>query len=227
MPGAGLLANWENALVLDTTGDPGTIKDYGEPLKKRGRIKGHMRLTVHDASNASREKIYNAIQRAVRQGNICIYGDETRQLADRDFFNLQKVLEHIWLFTAKKGVSFIGGTQAPRWVPSPLYDQSKIHFIFGMRDRRAMKRLAEISGDVDTLETLIPQLNRFEFAYVSADGDVYRSKFDVPLRPPRQNPEAKSTLLRPVPKRKSDLKFKIVDSRGASGRIVVVPSREG
>lgn len=186
----GILKHWEDCLVIDSTGDPGAISEYGKPLKKYGRIKGHMRLSVANSESASREKIYSAITRAVSQGSIAIYADEIRQLADPGFFNLKKLFEHLWLFTAKRGVSVVGGTQAPRWVPSPLYDQSKAHFIFGMRDRRAMKRLAEISGDVDTLETVIPNLQRYEFAYVGMDGDVSVSKFVIPTvrREPRKAP---------------------------------------
>ena len=186
--GKGLLRHWENALILDSTGDPGAIAEYGKPLNRRGYIKGHMRLTVNSANQESREKIHRAIGRALSQGNIVIYADEVRQLADRRFFNLQSTLEHVWLFGAKKGVSLMGGTQAPRWIPSPLYDQSKTHFIFGMRDRRAMKRLAEISGDVDTLEAVIPSLQRYEFACVDMFGDVTVSKFEMP---PPPSPEQK------------------------------------
>lgn len=217
--GNGLLRHWENCLVIDSTGDPGEIKDYGKPLSKRGKIKGHERLTVSDSSERSREKIYRALDRAVRQGNMVIYADEIRQLADRDFFNLQKILEHIWLFTAKRGVSLVGGTQAPRWVPSPLYDQSKSHFIFSMRDRRAMKRLAEISGDVDTLETLIPNLKRFEFAYVGIEGDVVRSKFE--MQPARQTTQEKR-MLETDPSR-----YRILDSRRRKSYDAVRIQRSG
>lgn len=199
----GILRHWENALVLDTTGDPGPINQYGKPLKRFGAIKGHMRLTVNDGSERSREKVYRAINKAVHQGNCVIYGDETRQLADRSFFNLGKLLDHVWLFCAKQGVSFVGGTQAPRFVPSPLYDQSKFHFFFHNRDRRAMKRLAEVSGDVDTLEVLIPQLERYEFAAVDPDGDVYRSKFE--LKKVVQRQEQKRDI--------RNMKFAVVDSK--------------
>lgn len=191
--GQGLLSHWEDVLVIDSTGDPGAIKDYGKPVgMMRGKIRGHRRLSVSDMSDDSRRKIYRWMNRAVQQGNIGIYVDELRQLADKRFFNLEPILNHTWLFTAKRGVSLIAGSQAPRWLPSSFYDQSKTHFIFGMRDRRAMKRLAEISGDVDTLETLIPNLERYQFAYVGMDGDVYVSKFKMqPVRKPDHKPTYK------------------------------------
>lgn len=181
--GRGILSHWEDCLVLDSTGDPGTIKDYGKPVTKFGAIRGHRRLSVNSMSDKNRELIYKYMNRAVAQGNIAIYADELRQLSDKKFFGLEPILNHTWLFTAKRGVSLVAGSQAPRWLPSSFYDQSKTHFIFGMRDRRAMKRLAEISGDVDTLEMVIPNLQRFQFAYVGMDGEVSISKFEEPPKP--------------------------------------------
>src|SRR5512146_91705 len=177
----GILSHFENCLVIDSTGDPGAIKSYGKPVKKFGSIEGHRRLSVGDMSRPTREKIYKYIQKAVGQGNIAIYADEFRQLTDKKYFGLAPVFDYIYLFTAKKNVSLIAGTQAPRFVPSTFYDQSKMQFIFGMRDRRAMKRLAEISGDVDTLEDVIPNLRRYEFAHVGTDGEVNISKY-IPKR---------------------------------------------
>lgn len=178
----GLLSHWENCLVLDTTGDPGPLKDYGKPLTKFGGIRGHQRLTVSDMTERSRERIHKAIGRAVRQGHTAIYADELRQLIDKKFFGLGPVFDHLWLFTAKRGISLVAGSQAPRWLSSAFYEQSKAHFIFGIRDRRAMKRLAEISGDVDTLELVIPTLNDYQFAYVGTNGAVSVSQFELKPR---------------------------------------------
>lgn len=193
--GKGILSHFENCLVIDSTGDPGFIKDYGEPVKRFGDIRGHRRLSVSKMTPETRELIHKYLERAVRQGNIAIYADEVRQLADKKFFDLQKDLDHIWLFTAKRGVSLIGGSQAPRWLPSSFYDQSKIHFIFGIRDRRAMKRLAEISGDVDTLEQVIPQLPRWWFANVDLEGKVTVSKFEIPKKQAAPQPQAEKELI--------------------------------
>lgn len=181
-PGNGLLAHFDNALIIDSTGDPGSIHDYGIPVKKFGSIRGHQRLTVTRMNEKTRALIYKYINRAVGQRGVAIYADEVRQLAEKKFFNLGEALDHIWLFEAKKGTSLIGGSQAPRWLPGSFYDQSKSHFIFGMRDRRAMKRLAEISGDVDTLEVVIPNLNaqNWEFANVDINGTVRISRYEIP-----------------------------------------------
>jgi hypothetical protein len=188
-----ILPLFEDVLVIDSSDDRG-LKGYGKPLNKYGAIHGLRRLTVTDMSPESKRKIHGAMARALKQGDIAIYADEVRQLTDPRFFGLTGAMEHLWLFGAKRGVSLIGGTQAPRWVPSSFYEQSKMHIIFGIRDERAKKRLAEISGDIDTLKLVIPTLKRYEFALVDSDGEVSISKY--PKGPRR------ATIKKDVPKEK-------------------------
>jgi hypothetical protein len=168
-----------DVLIIDSTGDPNPpMVDYGNPLQKYGAIHGHRRLTVTNVSSDSKLKIWRAMGKAKKQGNILIYVDEIRQVADPRFFGLQRALEDLWLFGGKRGVVVGGGTQAPRWVPGAFYDQSKVHFIFRIRDVRSRKRLSEISGDVDALNQIVPNLREYEFAYVNPDGDVSVSKLE-------------------------------------------------
>jgi hypothetical protein len=179
----GVFPFYENLLIIDSTADPNPpLLDYGEPLKKYGAIEGHRRLTVNDLSSKSREKIFRAMQKAFQQGHTAIYVDEVRQVAEKKYFGLEAQLKYFWLFGRKRGVTIIGSSQAPRFLPSEFYDQSKAHFLFKIRDRRAMKRIAEISGDVDTLEKVLPSLNHeaFEFAFVDLGGDVHRSIMELP-----------------------------------------------
>lgn len=179
----GIFPHYENLLVVDSTADPNPpLFEYGEPLKRYGAIEGHRRLTVTDLTGKSREKIYNAIQKAFNQGNTAIYIDEVRQVGEKKYFGLEAQLKYIWLFGRKRGVTLIGSSQAPRFLPSEFYDQSKCHFLFKIRDRRAMKRIAEISGDVDTLEKVLPALDHenYEFAFVDLAGDVHRSIMELP-----------------------------------------------
>ena len=179
-PGHGILGNFDDVLVIDSTADPGILSDYGKPLGKYGAIRGHKRLTIGDMTVDSKIKIHKALERAMKQGNIAIYGDEIRQLASKEFFGLGAALNHIWFFGAKKGVSLIGGTQQPVFVPAPFYDQAKLHFLFHIRDVRRQKRLAEIGGDTETIFQVVPSLKRHEFAFVNLDGEVVISKYEIP-----------------------------------------------
>src|SRR5215469_17803686 len=91
--GNGILSHFENALVVDSTGDPGYIKDYGKPLQRYGGIHGHRRLSVSSMDSKSRDRIVRAIRKARSQGNIAIYIDELRQIVDNKYFGLEKLLD--------------------------------------------------------------------------------------------------------------------------------------
>ena len=165
-------------LVLDTTADPKLAK-YGERMPRIGKMSGLHRVTISSLSNDNIAKVYQAAMRAYKQGDMVIYVDEIRHVCDPRFMGLGRMMEHLWLFGGKHGITVGGATQAPRWVPSSFYDQSQLHLLFRIRDIRARKRLSEIGGDTKTLESLIPDLPRYNFAYVSPDGDVSVSKYDL------------------------------------------------
>jgi hypothetical protein len=197
-PDLGILRHWEDVLVLDTTGDPGPISNYGKPVNRFQPIRGHRRLTITDMSQKSKESVYRWIQKAVAQGHVAIYADELRQLTEKKYLGLGPVMDYLWLFTAKKDVSLIGGTQAPRWIPGAFYDQSKMHLLFKTRDDRSMKRLAEISGDTATIKETMPGLQRWEFMYVGLDGDVTVSKFQMPKKGGEKPPEKRVRIYHPA-----------------------------
>jgi hypothetical protein len=168
-----------DVLIIDSTADP-KLSNYGKPYQKYGKINGVRRLTVNDLSPTSARKIHGALGRAYKQGECLVIFDEVRHICDKKYLGLSASAESLWLFSRKRR-NIVGGlTQAPRYVPSAFYDQSKLHFIFKIRDRRAMIRLAEIGGDYDTLKTIVPTLGQYEFAYINPSGDVTTSKFDLP-----------------------------------------------
>lgn len=168
-----------DVLLIDSTADPKLAK-YGKPYRKVGRIDGIRRLTINDLRFDSATKVRKALERAYKQGEVVVIFDEVRHICDRKYLGLQAAAESLWLFSRKRR-NIVGGlTQAPRYVPSAFYDQSKLHFIFKIRDRRAMLRLAEIGGDYDAIKAIAPTLQKYEFAYVNADGDVTVSKLDLP-----------------------------------------------
>lgn len=170
-------------LVLDTTADPG-LSSFGKPYQKYGKIKGLRRLSVSDLSPASTEKIHKAMNRAYKQGRCVIFIDEVRHIVDGQFLGLKAAAESLLLFSRKRENIVVGLTQAPRWIPSAFYDQTRLQFIFRIRDKRSMLRLAEIGGDTETLKRIVPTLAKYEFAYVNSDGDVTSSKFELPKSVP-------------------------------------------
>lgn len=189
-----MLQGTADILVLDTSADP-KLHNYGQPYSRYGKIKGLRRLTVNDLSAESTTKIHKAMSKAYKQGNCVIVFDEVRQITDKKYLGLQSAAESLWLFSRKRENLVIGLTQAPRYVPSAFYDQSQLHFIFRIRDKRALLRLAEIGGDYDTLKTVLPTLAKYEFAHVNSDGDVTTSMFELP----RERAEQPALRLRPSP----------------------------
>lgn len=177
--------NVADILVIDSTADP-KLSDYGKPFPKYGKIKGLRRLTVGDISPASTLKIHKAMNRAYKQGECIVFIDEIRHIVDPQMLNLKAAAESMLLFSRKRGNIVVGLTQAPRWIPSAFYDQSRLQFIFKIRDKRTMIRLAEIGGDTEALKRIVPTLGKFEFAYVNSDGDVTTSKFDLPKAGPTE-----------------------------------------
>lgn len=202
----GLLPMFHNVadiLVIDSTADP-KLSNYGKPYQKYGKIKGLRRLTLSDLSAESTAKVHKAMSRAYKQGRCVVMVDEVRHLTDKKYLGLGAAAESFWLFSRKRENIMIGLTQAPRWVPSAFYDQSKLHFIFRIRDRRAVVRLAEIGGDYDTLKTVLPTLQGYEFAYVNSEGDVTTSQFDLP----RERSQPRRAVVLPSPRHSRRVKVR-------------------
>lgn len=199
--------NIADILVIDSTADP-KLRDYGKPYAKYGKIKGLRRLSVHDLSPEASMKIHRAMNKAYKQGECVVFIDEIRHIVDPQFLKLRAAAESMLLFSRKRRNIVVGLTQAPRWIPSAFYDQTRLQFIFRIRDKRAMLRLAEIGGDTETLKVIVPSLAKFEFAYVNSDGDVTTSKFDIPKSDPTK-----------------DRRKKVLPSSEPRRRIVVTPNR--
>lgn len=199
--------NVADILVIDSTADP-KLKDYGKPYGRYGKIKGLRRLSVNDLSVDSSAKIHRAMNKAYKQGECIVFIDEIRHIVDPKMLSLKAAAESMLLFSRKRRNIVVGITQAPRWIPSAFYDQTRLQFIFKIRDKRTMIRLAEIGGDTETLKAIVPTLGKYEFAYVNSEGDVTTSMLDL----------AKT---RPV----SDRKKKLLPQAEPKRRIVITPNQ--
>jgi hypothetical protein len=67
-------------------------------------------------------------------------------------------------------MSVIGATQAPRFVASSFYEQASHLYIARVEDKRARRRLQEIGGDTDKIDSVVSQLARHEFLYIGPLG---------------------------------------------------------
>lgn len=121
-----------------------------------------------DPDREPKRVVFEALARVWREGGWTIYVDETRLVSD--YLGLKNTLERLWLFARSRGVAVVTGTQAPRWVPPAMYDQADHVLIGRVRDKRILRRLAEIVSEVDEADEILRGLADHEFLYTGPAG---------------------------------------------------------
>lgn len=113
-----------------------------------------------------------ALMQAYRQGGWCIYIDELRYVCDT--LKLGDIVDMLWQQGRSLGLSIVGGTQRPRYVPLSAYSQATHLFCWRNNDVADVNRLREIGGTMDsvTLRESILSLDRFETLYINTRDDV-------------------------------------------------------
>jgi len=109
--------------------------------------------------------IGNALDQAYSAGSWCIFVDELSYLSRT--LDLAPELTDIWQQGRAVGVSLIGCTQRPRWVPLDAYSGASHLFLWRTNDREDIKRLSGLNGaDTEAVKAIVPQLPRFDVLYV-------------------------------------------------------------
>jgi DNA helicase HerA-like ATPase len=111
-----------------------------------------------------------------REGQWCIYIDELYYLCH--FLGLSADLELLWTQGRSHGVSLVGSTQRPAWVPLFMYSAATHVFFFRHSDETDAKRIANLSaGDPATIRSEVRNLRRHEFLYADTrNGTLLVSK---------------------------------------------------
>lgn len=101
------------------------------------------------------------------EGAWTVYVDELLQAIQR--LGLTDHLEALWEQGRSLGVSLVGSTQRPAFLPLLAYSQATHLFLYRTTDERDLARLADIGGGIDrrTLRDVVQTLPRFAFAYVN------------------------------------------------------------
>lgn len=177
--------NTRDVAILDPTDDPG-LDAFGRAVRRLRRLRevegdepDWRRLEGASIGDDERERFGEALGRVYADGKWTVYVDELRILSDSAYLGLPKTLERLWLFGRKRGLTLVAATQAPRYVPSAFYEQSKWHYIFGVKDRRAIDRLGEIQGDVDRIRAHVPLLEPHSFLVSDPAGRLAISRVEV------------------------------------------------
>lgn len=135
---------------------------------------------ISDLAN-QRRAFRDALDDVYARGGWSIYVDELHIVANT--LGLGDRLELLWLQGRSLGVSLMASVQRPAHVPLVAYSQATHVLCWATRDARDLKRLAEISGTVDTRRfvEIVQQLPPYAFAHANArTGKITVSKAPPP-----------------------------------------------
>lgn len=128
------------------------------PLEVAPRVVYWPRIERTTDVAGQRAGIARCLADVYERGGWAIYVDELRYLADT--LGLDSYLEMLWLQGRSLGVSLVGGTQRPTWVPLEAFSQATHLFLWRESDVRNLKRLGEIGGlDSRVLQAAVAELD--------------------------------------------------------------------
>lgn len=113
------------------------------------------------------------LTRARAQGEWTVVADELRYITG--FLGLSEEMLLLWLQGRSDGISVVGATQRPRFVPLEAYDQPEHLFFFRDSDIGNIRRVAElVSVHRFAVEEIVPNLYGHDVLYVNTrTGDLF------------------------------------------------------
>jgi hypothetical protein len=133
-------------------------------------------------SRAKQNQVYgHALDLIYKSGGWGLYVDELKYVADN--LKLGSNLELLYLQGRELGVSIVGTSQRPAWVPVVAIAEATHLFIGAQSDQRDIDRIAEGSGRKGRIiRPLIDGLEDYQFLYVHTRNSrvpVYRVKVEL------------------------------------------------
>jgi hypothetical protein len=105
-------------------------------------------------------------------GGYTLYLDEIRYITQK--LKLEQEVSQLLLQGRTMGVSVIGGTQRPYYIPLECYDQATHLFFWKDTDKRNLERLSDISGiDGPQIAGVVQSLGKHEVCYVNSALGTY------------------------------------------------------
>lgn len=103
-----------------------------------------------------------------REGGWCAVFDEVSYLADT--LKMTEQLKFLLQQGRSSGISVVGMTQRPAFIPLAFYDQASHLFFWRDNDRRNLERIGELSGNAwATVRREVAELERREVLYLHPD----------------------------------------------------------
>lgn len=123
------------------------------------------RTLDRDAKKRQAAAVRSTLEQAYSAGSWTVFVDELSYVSRS--LGLAPELTDLWQQGRAVGVSLIGCTQRPRWVPLDAYSGASHLFLWRTNDRQDIARLAGLNGaDSRAVQSIVPQLARFEVLYV-------------------------------------------------------------
>lgn len=124
-----------------------------------------------------REEFETAIDAIYREGGWCTVFDEVSYLSDT--LKLGENLKFLLQQGRSSGISVVGMTQRPAFIPLAFYDQASHLFFWRDNDRRNLQRVGELAGNARHRVTMeVADLRRREVLYLHPDSG-YRVRTTV------------------------------------------------
>ena len=126
------------------------------------------------------ETFWEALAGIFAEGKWCVYVDELAYMVRR--LGLATDLQDFWQQGRSLGLSLVGATQRPAWVPLDLYSQADHLVLYTCTDETDLRRVQGLAGiDPATIRRLLRSLRKYEFVYVNkATEQVVVSKSPPP-----------------------------------------------
>ncbi len=98
--------------------------------------------------------------------NWCVYIDEIRYVADK--LHQREVLDLLWLQGRALGISMVGGTQRPRWVPREMWTEATHLFVWGTTDDDDLRTIGGFGGrNSKEIRAVVAGLPRYHALYAN------------------------------------------------------------
>jgi hypothetical protein len=115
-----------------------------------------------------RDVFADAMDAIYRQGGWCVVFDEVSYLSDT--LSMDRQLKFMLQQGRSSGISIVGMTQRPAFIPLAFYDQATHLFVWRDNDRRNRQRLGELAGNASAVvQREVAGLARREVLYLHKD----------------------------------------------------------
>lgn len=121
------------------------------------------------------------LEQVWQDGGWTVYWDELRYACKQ--LGLQPEIEQLYLQGRAMGITMVGASQRPAWVPLEAYSEASHLILLRTNDRRNLDRLGEIGGEIDAREisAAVGTLRRYELLYVGTrTGALWRTTPPAP-----------------------------------------------